>query len=141
MKNLIYIILIFLFTTSCGVDNSKIVGNWTINSFTINGNGLESGNYSNNPKAISIQFLDNGFFIMKMNNTYPYDRILKLGGFTSESKVKGKWTVKGFSKIELQYIEWFQDIGIQIGTYEVSGNRLTIKTKSESDFSNLNLSR
>jgi len=131
----IYCAVLILILQSCNFDKSKIVGEWNISTFTINGETLDSKNYSNHPTAISMQFLDNGFFVMNMIDNYPHDPILKMGGFSSRSAVKGKWALKGVTKIELEFIDWFQDIGVQKGKYDLDGNILIINAKGDKDFS------
>lgn len=145
MKKLIYISFIFIFLFSCDSGKSKIIGIWHISEFSINNKSQKEpiSKYSISSNAIRIQFLENGFFILTSNSTKPKVQIgsTSIGGYTSEYTCKGKWSVGMFSKIEIQFINFHEQIGIQKGGYKLSDNRLIIDAKGDNDFSYFDLYR
>lgn len=129
---------------SCNLDKSKVIGTWNISYFNINGESIEKkyGYRYDEYKAKTIQFLENGFFILniEMTTSYPADRFFKAFTHVDNLPYKGKWELKSFSKIEFQFIDSNTfDIGLQKGSYEFDGNSFVVKAKSDQNFSSLNL--
>jgi len=150
MKKLIFVSFLFILISSCNNDNSKILGYWNISNFTINDGNFYLNHLStlDQNKAVSIKFLDNGFFLMKINVKHRDYNFISKQQETSNYDItwKGKWEVKSLAKIKLQFIDEISDIGLQKGTYNLSilngsDQRLMIKTKGVNNFACLELYR
>jgi len=143
MKKLLILFGLVLLLSCCGLNKSKITGTWNVSNFTINGESFEKGRYyyRNVYKVKSIQFLENDFFILNIEQTifYSGDRFFEASKSIENISYKGKWKAKGFSGIEYEFFDEPFDIGLQKGSCLFNNNFLLINGKGDSNFSSLYL--
>lgn len=105
-----YFIIIFLplFIQTCSTNNKRIIGNWSISNFNVNGENYDG---LARTKLKTIKFLENGFLILTATEKLPEllklgteERVEKIGGYTKTVTYNGKWKITGMNKIEIHFI-------------------------------------